>query len=117
MLCFMFYIMLCCTVLTVLYFGIVLYCTTLYFFAALCCIVLCRKLHLLPVSNDDWCKPSGKNIVHTFSGPTGCNLVQWTLYNNYRDQNYSTKGQIWGKYQEYWLVLVSLLLYNIMDTV
>ena len=27
------------------------------------------------------------------------------------------KGQIWGKYQAYWLVLVSLLLYNIMDTV
>ena len=54
---------------------------------------------------------------HTFSGPTGCNLVPWILYNNDRDQNYSTKGQIWGKYQAYWLVLVSLLLYNIMDIV
>ena len=24
---------------------------------------------------------------------------------------------MWRKYQEYWLVLISLLLYNIMDTV
>ena len=68
-------------------------------------------------SKHDWSKPVGKNIADTFSGPTGCCLVPWTLYNNDRDQNYPTKGQIWGKYQAYGLVLVSLLLYNIMDTV
>ena len=39
-----------------------------------------QKLQSFVTSKHDWCKPFGKrDRCHTFSGPTGCYLVPWTL--------------------------------------
>ena len=39
-----------------------------------------QKLQIFVTSKHDWCKPFGKrDRCHTFSGPTDCYLVPWTL--------------------------------------